>query len=40
LIFPTPGCWEVAAQIDDRADSRITNPVTNEKIGDDPQQHR
>lgn len=37
LIFPIPAAGEAAAQIGDRADSRITNPVTNEKIGDGPQ---
>jgi hypothetical protein len=36
LIFPTPGCWEVAAQIGDRTDSRITFVTRVEKIGDGP----
>jgi hypothetical protein len=40
LIFPTPGCWEVTAQIDDRADSRITFVTRVEKIGDGPQWRR
>jgi len=40
LIFPTPGCWEVTAQIGDRADSRITFVTRVEKIGDGPQWRR
>ena len=40
LIFPTPGCWEVTAQIGDRPDSRITFVTRVEKIGDDPHWHR
>ena len=40
LIFPTPGCWEVTAQIGDRPDSRITFVTRVEKIGDGPQWHR
>jgi len=37
LVFPTPGCWEVTAQISDRANSRITFVTRVEKIGDGPQ---
>src|SRR6516164_4123244 len=37
LIFPTPGCWEVTAQIGDRADSRIRFVTRVEKIGAGPQ---
>jgi len=36
LIFSTPGCWEVTAQIDDREDSKITFVTLVEKIGDGP----
>jgi hypothetical protein len=40
LIFPTPGCWEVTAQIGDRADSKITFVTRVEKIGDGPEWRR
>jgi len=36
LIFPTPGCWEVNAQVDERDDSRITFVTRVVKIGDGP----
>jgi hypothetical protein len=36
LIFSTPGCWEVTAQIGDREDSKITFVTLVEKIGDGP----
>lgn len=36
LIFPTPGCWEVTAQIGDRADSKIVFVTRVEKIGEGP----
>jgi hypothetical protein len=36
LIFSTPGCWEVTAQIGDREDSKITFVTRVEKIGDGP----
>ena len=36
LIFPTPGCWEVTAQVGDREDSKITFVTRVEKIGDGP----
>ena len=36
LIFSTPGCWEVTAQIDDREDSKIKFVTRVEKIGDGP----
>lgn len=40
LIFPTPGCWEVTAQLGDRTDSKITFVTRVEKIGDGPNWHR
>jgi len=40
LIFSTPGCWEVTAQIGDRVDSRIIFVTRVEKIGDGPQWRR
>lgn len=36
LIFPTPGCWEVTAQVGDREDSKITFVTRVEKIGAGP----
>jgi len=36
LLFSTPGCWEVTAQVGDREDSRITFVTRVEKIGDGP----
>jgi hypothetical protein len=36
LIFPTPGCWEVAAQIGERDDSRLVFVTKVVKLGDGP----
>jgi len=36
LIFPTPGCWEVIAQIDEREDSSLTFVTKIVKIGEGP----
>jgi hypothetical protein len=36
LIFPTPGCWQVNAQLADRTDSRLTFVTKVVKIGDAP----
>lgn len=36
LIFPTPGCWEITAQVGEREDSRITFVTKVEKIGEGP----
>ena len=36
LIFSTPGCWEVTAQIGDREESKITFVTRVEKIADGP----
>ena len=36
LIFPTPGCWRVNAQIGDFADSTLTFVTKVVKIGDGP----
>ena len=36
LIFPTPGCWEVAAQIGEIAESRLTFVTKVVKISEDP----
>ena len=36
LIFPTPGCWEVIAQVDERQDSRLTFVTRIVKIGEGP----
>lgn len=36
LIFSTPGCWEVTAQVGDRVDSKMTFVTRVEKIGDGP----
>jgi hypothetical protein len=36
LIFSTPGCWQVTAQVGDRADSELTFVTKVVKIGDGP----
>ena len=36
LIFSTPGCWQVNAQVGDRTDSQITFVTKVVKIGDGP----
>ncbi len=36
LIFSTPGCWEITAQIGDRVDSKMTFVTQVEKVGDGP----
>jgi hypothetical protein len=36
LLFSTPGCWEVTAQVGDREDSKMTFVTRVEKIGDGP----
>jgi hypothetical protein len=36
LIFSTPGCWQVTAQVGDRADSQLTFVTKVVKIGDGP----
>jgi hypothetical protein len=36
LVFSSPGCWEVSAQIGDRVDSKITFVMRVEKVGDGP----
>ena len=36
LIFSTPGCWEVNAQVGEREDSKITFVTKVVKIGDGP----
>jgi hypothetical protein len=36
LIFPTPGCWEVNAQVGDREDSKIMFVTKVVKIGEGP----
>ena len=36
LIFPTPGCWEVTAQVGEREDSKISFITKVVKIGDGP----
>jgi len=36
LIFPTPGCWEVIAQVDEREDSSLTFVTKIVKIGEGP----
>jgi hypothetical protein len=36
LIFPRPGCWEVSAQVGERADSRITFVTKVVQIGEGP----
>jgi hypothetical protein len=36
LIFPTPGCWEVTAQVGNHRDSRLVFTVRVVKIGIGP----
>lgn len=36
LIFPTPGCWQVDAQVSEREDSKITFITSVVKIGEGP----
>jgi hypothetical protein len=36
LIFPTPGCWEVTAQVGEREDSKLTFITRVVKIGERP----
>ena len=36
LIFPTPGCWEVTAQVGDHEGSKLTFVTRVVKIGDGP----
>jgi len=36
LIFPTPGCWEINARVDEREDSRLTFITRVVKIGEGP----
>ena len=36
LIFPTPGCWEVNAQVGDLEESKLTFVTSVVKIGDGP----
>ena len=36
VIFPKPGCWEVSAQVGERADSRITFVTKVVQIGEGP----
>ena len=36
LIFPTPGCWEITAQIGGREDSKITFVTKVFKLGEGP----
>jgi hypothetical protein len=36
LIFPTPGCWEVTAQLGEREDSRMAFTTNVVKLGDGP----
>jgi hypothetical protein len=36
LIFATPGCWEVTAQVGDRVDSQLTFITKVVKIGEGP----
>ncbi len=40
LIFPTPGCWEVTAQVAGREDSRISFITNVVKIGEGPSWRR
>jgi len=40
LIFPTPGCWTVSAQVGARADSKIEFVTKVVKIGDGPSSRR
>ena len=36
LIFPTPGCWEVVAQVGEDEDSKLTFVTKVEKVGEGP----
>ena len=36
LVFSTPGCWEITAQVGDREDSKLTFVMRVEKVGDGP----
>ena len=36
LVFPTPGYWQVNAQVGDRTDSQLTFVTKVVKIGDGP----
>ncbi len=36
VIFPTPGCWEVTAQVGERRDSKITFVTRVVRIGEGP----
>jgi hypothetical protein len=40
LIFPTPGCWEVNAQVGEREDSKFTFVTKIVKIGEGPSWRR
>jgi hypothetical protein len=40
LIFPTPGCWEVNAQVGEREDSKIMFVTKVVKIGEGPSWRR
>jgi hypothetical protein len=40
LIFPTPGCWAVTAQIGERDDSRLTFVTKVVKFGKGPSWRR
>jgi hypothetical protein len=40
LIFPTPGCWEVQAQVGDLTDSKLVFVTRVVKIGDGPSWRR
>jgi hypothetical protein len=40
LIFPTPGCWEVTAQVGEREDSRMAFTTKVVKLGEGPAQRR
>jgi hypothetical protein len=40
VIFPKPGCWEVSAQVGDRADSKITFVTKVVQIGEGPAARR
>lgn len=40
LIFPTPGCWEVTAQVGEREDSKIVFVTKVLKIGEGPSWRR
>ena len=36
LVFSTPGCWEVTAQVGDREDSKLTFITRVKKVGEGP----